>query len=205
MRHILASTALHLPLLITIFIITGLANVQNIFIRSSTGALPPKPPIPTANSRPTTSSPTTAMSSPLNVLRQPLQLFSRSPPTGFYRDGYCRTGAADFGNHAVAGVVSEKFLDFTASQGNDLRVAGLSEGCKWCLCTSRWLEAFQAWKDGRIEKEAVPRVQLSATEDSVLRRVGIEDLRMFAVREEGGANGEGVNGASGTNGVNGVH
>jgi uncharacterized protein len=198
MRHILASTVVYIPLLITIFILAGLANVQNIFIRSSTGALPPAPAVPTASSSSATGK--MASSNPLNVLRQPLQLFSRQPMTGFYRDGYCRTGAADFGNHAVAGVVSEKFLDFTAAQGNDLRVAGLSEGCKWCLCTSRWIEAFQAWKDGRIERDAVPRVQLSATEDSVLRQVDIEDLRQFAVREEQTANG-----ANGVNGVNGVH
>ena len=40
-------------------------------------------------------------SNPLNVLRQPLQFFSRQPMTGFYRDGYCRTGAADFGKFSA--------------------------------------------------------------------------------------------------------
>jgi uncharacterized protein len=85
--------------------------------------------------------------------------------TGFYRDGYCRSGAADYGNHAVAGIVSEEFLDFTASQGNDLRVAGLSGGCKWCLCTSRWLEAYEAMKRGTISEKAVPKVQLNATHE----------------------------------------
>jgi hypothetical protein len=65
---------------------------------------------------------------PKNVLGQALQLFSKQPLTGFYRDGYCRVGAADMGNHAVAGIVTEEFLDYSASQGNDLRVAGLSEG-----------------------------------------------------------------------------
>ena len=59
--------------------------------------------------------------------------------TGFYRDGYCRSGAADFGNHAVAGVVSEEFLDFTAAQGNDLRVAGLSGGCKWWVASDPYI------------------------------------------------------------------
>jgi uncharacterized protein (DUF2237 family) len=63
-----------------------------------------------------------------NVLGQALQLFSKQPLTGFYRDGYCRVGAADMGNHAVAGIVTEEFLDYSASQGNDLRVVGLSEG-----------------------------------------------------------------------------
>ncbi|PSR78156.1 hypothetical protein BD289DRAFT_377009 [Coniella lustricola] len=137
---------------------------------------------------------------PLLVLRQPLKLFSTQPMTGFYRDGYCRTGAMDPGNHAVAGVVSEDFLDFTASQGNDLRPVGLRGGCKWCLCTTRWLEALQAFQDGRIPKNAVPKIDLEATEDSVLRKVDLETLRDFAVNQ-----GQQTNGTSGTNGVNGVN
>lgn len=38
------------------------------------------------------------------VFKKPLALFSQSPMTGFYRDGYCRVGAEDGGNHAVAGM-----------------------------------------------------------------------------------------------------
>lgn len=92
----------------------------------------------------------------------------------------------------MAGVVTDEFLNFSASQGNDLRVAGLSEGCKWCLCTSRWLEAFQAYKDGRIDKKGVPKVHLEATEESALRKLDLETLREFAANHE-------------TNGVNGVN
>jgi len=66
----------------------------------------------------------------LTVFKKPLALFAIKPMTGFYRDGYCRSGAADYGNHAVAGIVSEEYLDFTASQGNDLRIDGLSGSCK---------------------------------------------------------------------------
>ena len=78
----------------------------------------------------------------LTVLKKPLALFS-TKLTGFYRDGYCRSGAADYGNHAVASIVAEKFLDFAASQCNDLRIAGLSGRCKWSLCISRWLETYE--------------------------------------------------------------
>ena len=39
----------------------------------------------------------------LNVFKKPLALFSKEPLTGFYRDGYCRVGKEDGGNHAVAG------------------------------------------------------------------------------------------------------
>lgn len=66
--------------------------------------------------------------------------------TGFYRDGYCRVGPEDTGNHAVAGLLTKEFLDFTASRGNNLRSIGLEPGCKWCLCTARWKEAMEAAK-----------------------------------------------------------
>jgi uncharacterized protein len=49
-----------------------------------------------------------------------LALFSKSPVTGYKRDGYCRTGPDDPGKHVVAGVVTDGFLDFSASKGNDL-------------------------------------------------------------------------------------
>ena len=44
----------------------------------------------------------------------------------------------------MAAEVTEEFLDFTASRGNDLRIAGLKGGCRWCLCASRWYEANAA-------------------------------------------------------------
>ena len=44
------------------------------------------------------------------VFRKPLALFSQKPMTGFYRDGYCRVGAEDGGNHAVAGMHRYVFL-----------------------------------------------------------------------------------------------
>ena len=88
------------------------------------------------------------------------------------------------GNHAVAGIVTEEFLDFSASQGNDLRVVGLKEGCKWCLCTSRWLEAFTAYKDGRVGVGGVPKVDLQATEDSALRKVDLDTFKQFAAQSE---------------------
>ncbi|KAI0838415.1 hypothetical protein F5Y06DRAFT_296489 [Hypoxylon sp. FL0890] len=135
-------------------------------------------------------------SSPLNVFKQPLKPFSQQPITGFFRDGYCRTGGIDPGNHAVAGVVTDEFLDFSASRGNDLRSVGLKGGCKWCLCTARWLEAYQAYRSGRVSNLGVPRVDLEATEVSALRMVDMETFRPFAVRhEQPNAGGSGSGGA----------
>ena len=110
--------------------------------------------------------------------------------TGFHRDGYCRTSAADSGNHAVAGVVTDEFLQFSASRGNDLRLAGLTDGCKWCLCTGRWLEAYQAYRDGVIGVNAVPKIDMDATEDSVLKKVEMETLKSFAFKTSQGTNGK---------------
>ncbi|KAF2434653.1 hypothetical protein EJ08DRAFT_646137 [Tothia fuscella] len=117
---------------------------------------------------------------PKNVLGQTLQLFSKKPLTGFHRDGYCRVSAADMGNHSVAGIVTEEFLDYSASQGNDLRPVGLTEGCKWCLCSGRWLEALEAFKAGKISKNGVPKVQLDATEQSALKKINLDELKGFS-------------------------
>lgn len=78
-----------------------------------------------------------------------------NPMTGFYRDGYCRVGPEDRGNHAVAGLLTKEFLDFSASRGNNLRQIGLEPGCKWCLCTARWKEAMEA-AEGR-DDPVVPK------------------------------------------------
>lgn len=119
------------------------------------------------------------------VLGKPLALFSKSPMTGYKRDGYCRTGPDDPGNHAVAGVVTDEFLDFSASKGNDLRKqVGLKDGTKWCLCTSRWIEAFEAMSKGQISEKGVPKVFIHATHESALKSIDMKDLRRFAADGE---------------------
>ncbi|KAH8704360.1 hypothetical protein GQ44DRAFT_515011 [Phaeosphaeriaceae sp. PMI808] len=103
--------------------------------------------------------------------------------TGFTRTGYCEVPRSDLGNHSVAAVLSEQFLDFSAARGNDLRSMGLAGGCRWCLCVSRWKEAFDArGGDGDGDGDAlVPRVVLGATNERALDEVGMEVLRRFEV------------------------
>ena len=103
--------------------------------------------------------------------------------TGFYRDGYCRTGQEDVGRHTVCIRVTEEFLAFSKDAGNDLSTPhpeydfpGLIEGDQWCLCAQRWQEAFEAG--------AAPKVVLSATHESTLEYVKIEDLKKHAADEE---------------------
>ncbi|MEM1331598.1 MAG: DUF2237 domain-containing protein [Planctomycetota bacterium] len=86
-----------------------------------------------------------------NLLGGELRPCSNDPLTGFFRDGCCRTGPEDIGEHTVCAVMTEAFLEFTASMGNDLSsprpeygFPGLKPGDRWCLCASRWREALDA-------------------------------------------------------------
>lgn len=63
--------------------------------------------------------------------------------------------------------LTDSFLDFSASRGNNLRDAGLTGGKKWCLCASRWKEAMEAAKNSKDEN-LVPKVHLHATHERAL-------------------------------------
>src|SRR5688500_2601341 len=55
-----------------------------------------------------------------NVFGGTLEPCSLSPLTGFYRTGCCDTGAEDRGSHTVCVQVTDAFLEFSRSRGNDL-------------------------------------------------------------------------------------
>ena len=111
----------------------------------------------------------------LSVLDQPLQACCTNPMTGWFRDGFCRTDALDHGSHVVCAVVTDEFLDFTRSRGNDLqtprpeyRFPGLKAGDRWCLCALRWREAWEAGK--------APAVVLEATHRKALEYISLQEL-----------------------------
>jgi len=117
-----------------------------------------------------------------NVLGEPLKPCCKFPMSGFYRDGYCRTGAEDVGQHTVCIEVTEDFLHFSKAAGNDLSTPmpemdfpGLIPGDRWCLCALRWLEAFEAG--------AAPKVHLSSTDASTLKVVTLEALKQHSAEE----------------------
>ena len=105
----------------------------------------------------------------LNMSGEELQPCSLNPVTGFYRDGYCKTGPEDTGTHTVCARVDEEFLEFTKSRGNDLSTPsnsfpGLVPGDKWCLCALRWQEA---------KREGVaPEMDLQATNIKTMGVIG---------------------------------
>lgn len=118
-----------------------------------------------------------------NVLGTDLQTCSTSPLTGFFRDGCCNTGPEDQGLHLVCVVLSDEFLAFSQSVGNDLSTpnpehgfAGLKHGDRWCLCVTRWKQAF--------DHRCAPQVVLEATHISTLEFVDLKDLRSCAVAPE---------------------
>lgn len=120
---------------------------------------------------------------PKNVLGGELKSCCTDPMTGFYRDGYCRTGADDTGRHTVCILATDDFLAFSKSAGNDLSTPmpqyafpGLQEGDKWCLCMLRWREALNAGM--------APQVFLDATHEAALTIVSLEDLKRHAVNND---------------------
>ena len=116
----------------------------------------------------------------MNVLGTDLEDCSSEPLTGFYRTGCCETGSDDVGIHTVCALVTEEFLAFSKSVGNDLSTPaphfgfpGLKPGDRWCLCAPRWVEALEAGM--------APPVILAATHAATLEFATLTDLRRFAV------------------------
>ena len=71
------------------------------------------------------------------------------------------------------------FLTFSKSKGNDLTRAypeynfpGLVAGDHWCLCVSRWLEAYRS--------DVAPQVILKACHKKTLDYVSLHVLKKFA-------------------------
>ncbi|MBC6993578.1 DUF2237 domain-containing protein [Neolewinella lacunae] len=117
-----------------------------------------------------------------NIFGETLKPCCTNPLTGFYRDGFCRTNQEDNEKHVVCAVVTEEFLNYSKSKGNDLitprpeyAFPGLQPGDKWCLCALRWKEAFEAG--------VAPKVVLEATDERALAYIDINDLISHAEKD----------------------
>lgn len=111
-----------------------------------------------------------------NVVGTELEPCSTDPLTGFTRTGCCEQHPDDVGVHSVCAVMTEDFLAFSASMGNDLSTprpefgfAGLVPGDRWCVCAPRWAEAYEAG--------VAPPVVLEATHARSLEWASLDELR----------------------------
>ena len=80
----------------------------------------------------------------------------------------------------MCAIMTEEFLTFTKSVGNDLSTPmpmygfpGLKPGDQWCLCAIRWHQAFQ--------KGVAPKVKVRATNKRTLVYVPLEALLAHAI------------------------
>jgi uncharacterized protein (DUF2237 family) len=80
----------------------------------------------------------------------------------------------------VCARVTQAFLDFSVAQGNDLvtprpeyRFRGLKPGDRWCLCASRWKEAYDAG--------VAPPVVLESTHEQALDIIPLDVLKSCAL------------------------
>lgn len=118
-----------------------------------------------------------------NVFGEKLASCSMQPVTGYYRDGCCNTNEQDLGTHTVCAIMTEEFLEFSKSRGNDLispkpqyQFPGLQPGDRWCLCATRWKEAWMANK--------APFVVLEATHEKTLEIIDLNILILYAYKSD---------------------
>ncbi len=124
--------------------------------------------------------PRRAMHPSINVLGTELKTCSSDPLTGWYRDGCCNTDENDRGSHTVCCVVTQEFLEYAKSQGNDLMTPaphfsfpGLKPGDSWCVCARTWLAA--------VNEGAACPVDLEATHEEALSIIPFDLLETHAV------------------------
>ena len=116
----------------------------------------------------------------LNIFNEPLEACSFDPVTGFFRSGCCETSEQDTGSHTVCAIMTEEFLKFSKSKGNDLSTPvpafdfpGLKTGDRWCLCAARWLEAYEAG--------SAPSIIAKATHRRAIETIPMEVIKEFAL------------------------
>lgn len=119
----------------------------------------------------------------INVFGEPMMACSETPVTGYFRDGCCNTDASDQGVHTVCVIMTQEFLTFSRSVGNDLSTprpqwsfSGLKPGDRWCLCAARFKEAY--------DNGCAPKVVLEATHQRTLSLVAFDQLIEHAFRTQ---------------------
>lgn len=116
----------------------------------------------------------------LNVLGESLASCCYSPITGYFRNGFCHTATTDLGQHTMCVQMTAEFLNFSQKVGNDLITPlpevdfpGLEPDDFWCICVTRWVDAYQAG--------VAPPIKIQACHQAVLSYVPLEVLMEYAV------------------------
>jgi uncharacterized protein (DUF2237 family) len=116
----------------------------------------------------------------VNVFGEVLSPCSENPLTGFMRDGCCNTSDSDRGSHTVCVRMTQDFLEYSLTRGNDLITArhefefpGLKPGDKWCLCAARWLEAHKAG--------VAPKLYLKSTHQKATEVIDLSIMKPYAL------------------------
>ena len=111
-----------------------------------------------------------------NVLGNTLEICGTNPKTGWFRNGYCTTDDNDKGTHTVCAKMTQQFLDFTKSRGNDLitpsseyNFPGLIPGDNWCLCALRWKEAY--------DNNYAPPILIDSTHEKTTEYINLSTLQ----------------------------
>ena len=115
-----------------------------------------------------------------NIFNEDIEECCTNPITGFYRDGFCNTDQLDLGTHTVCTLITNDFLEFSKSMGNDLITAvpeynfsGLKPGDRWCLCADRWIEA--------LNHNIAPNIILESTHIKMLEKIDFNILKKFGI------------------------
>ena len=76
--------------------------------------------------------------------------------------------------------MTDEFLEYSKSKGNDLTTPrpefgflGLKSGDSWCLCALRWEEARKAG--------CAPRIKLTSTNIKTLEIIELEHLKEYQI------------------------
>ena len=115
-----------------------------------------------------------------NLFDEIIEECCSNPITGFFRNGFCHTDELDRGLHIVCSLITDDFLRFSKSRGNDLSTPrpefnfpGLAEGDSWCVCAERLKEAY--------DHGFAPKVFLKRTHKKAATIIDIEILKEHSV------------------------
>lgn len=73
--------------------------------------------------------------------------------------------------------MTASFLDFSSTNGLDLRSSGVQEGSRYCIDTQTWKKAVDSGVDA-------PRVKLESTHEAALKSVDLETLKKWKAEQD---------------------